>query len=225
MQMVILAAGRGTRMGILTDTTPKPLLEAAGKSLLQHKLDIIPETVREVIIVVGYLGDKIISKIGDNAHGRPIKYFRLKEILGTGHAIHAIKSFLDEKFMVVMGDDIYSKKDFQKMSERDFAVLAKKVEKPMRGAKMEIDESGRLKDIVERAELSPGDFINTGCYTLSREFLSYPLVKIPGQKEYGLPQTLAIAARDHDVEIVKADFWLPVTSPEDLVAAEKIFYK
>ena len=74
MQVVILAAGRGTRMGGLTERVPKSLLEVAGKTLLEHKFDILPDDVDEIIIVVGYLGDKIREWYGDGYHSKRIQY-------------------------------------------------------------------------------------------------------------------------------------------------------
>jgi len=55
MKAIILAAGRGTRMKPLTDTTPKPLISIAGKPILEHNLEHIYESVDEIIIVIKYL--------------------------------------------------------------------------------------------------------------------------------------------------------------------------
>ena len=49
---VILAAGKGTRMGELSITTPKPMLKVLNKTLIEHKLDMMPDQIDEVIIVV-----------------------------------------------------------------------------------------------------------------------------------------------------------------------------
>ena len=65
MFTVILAAGKGTRMGDLAKETPKPMLRVLGKTLLEHKLEMLPESITDVIIVVGYLKDKITEVIGN----------------------------------------------------------------------------------------------------------------------------------------------------------------
>ena len=54
MKAIILAAGRGTRMGNLTEEIPKPMLLYKGKNLIEYKIDILPEEINEVLIVVGY---------------------------------------------------------------------------------------------------------------------------------------------------------------------------
>ena len=69
MQAVILAAGRGVRMGALTESTPKPMLQIKGRTLLEYKLAALPEEVDEVIIVVGYLGGMIQSHFGGEYNG------------------------------------------------------------------------------------------------------------------------------------------------------------
>lgn len=57
MQVVFLAAGEGTRMRPLTYHVPKPMVRAGGKNLLEHNIDALPDTVDEIVIVVGYLAE------------------------------------------------------------------------------------------------------------------------------------------------------------------------
>ena len=56
MQAVILAAGEGKRMRPLTLERPKPLIEVAGRPILEHIIDALPREVDEIILVVGYKG-------------------------------------------------------------------------------------------------------------------------------------------------------------------------
>ncbi|MDP3726677.1 MAG: phosphocholine cytidylyltransferase family protein [bacterium] len=66
MRTIILAAGRGSRLGLLTEDTPKPLLPVGEKTIIEHILNALHSCgVSDVVIVVGYKGDVIQSKIGD----------------------------------------------------------------------------------------------------------------------------------------------------------------
>ncbi len=58
MQAVVLAAGRGSRMGSLTEHQPKPLVSLGGSSIISHCIDSLPSEISECIVVVGYSGIK-----------------------------------------------------------------------------------------------------------------------------------------------------------------------
>lgn len=107
MKAMILAAGLGNRMRPLTDHIPKPLLRAGKKSLIEYHLDNIARAgIREVIINLAYLGEKIRAHLGDGAEfGLKIIYSPEPEPLETGGAIlHALDLLGTDTFLLVNGD-------------------------------------------------------------------------------------------------------------------------
>src|SRR3989344_3161993 len=151
MQAVILAAGKGTRMGDLTNGTPKPLLKVLGKTLLERKLDELPSKIDEIIIVVGYHGEQIIDSLGETYKDKKISYVWQKELKGTGHALWQAKDLLKGRFLVLMGDDIYCKEDIDACLKEDWAVLVKEVKFLEAGGRVVLNSDGSLKDIIEGA--------------------------------------------------------------------------
>ena len=66
MRAMILAAGRGERLRPLTDTTPKPLLDVDGRSLIEHHLENLAMAgFREIVINLAHLGDMIQDRLGN----------------------------------------------------------------------------------------------------------------------------------------------------------------
>jgi MurNAc alpha-1-phosphate uridylyltransferase len=107
MKAMILAAGLGNRMRPLTDHTPKPLLRAGGKALIEYHLENLQRAgIREVIINLAYLGEKIRAQLGDGkAFGLEIIYSTEPEPLETGGAIlHALDLLGEAPFLLVNGD-------------------------------------------------------------------------------------------------------------------------
>jgi len=222
MQLIILAAGRGTRMKHLTENMPKPMLSVLGNNLIEHKLSVLPPEIDEVIIVIGYLGDKIKAYFGDNFKGKKIQYVNQTELLGTMMALKQSESLITGKFMVMMGDDLYSKEAITKCLKYPWAVLVKKMETSGKGALVVVDKDKHITDIVEGTELQKGMLNNAGLYVLEPDIFKYPLVQIPSG-EFGLPQTLVKAAKDFEINVVELkDGWLQITNPEDLAKVEKI---
>lgn len=107
MKAMILAAGLGQRMRPLTDHLPKPLLSAGDKPLLDYHLENIARAgIREVIINLAYLGEKIRAHVGDGSRfGLQVSYSPEPEPLETGGAIlHALELLGDEPFLLINGD-------------------------------------------------------------------------------------------------------------------------
>lgn len=224
MQTVILASGRGKRMGHLTLDTPKPLLRVGGKNLLQHKIDILPEDINEIILVIGHLGDQIKSFFGTNYGGKKISYVYQPTLSGTGDALWQAQNILTDRFMVMMGDDLYSAEDINSCLKHPWSILVKEVPFLQRGGRIILDQDNHLIDIIECQEHNlPNGLVNAGLYVLNKEIFNYPLVKIPNVEEYGLPQTLIQATKDVDIKIVKSKEWIEMTSPEDIDKTELLF--
>src|SRR3989338_4928511 len=123
MQALILAAGKGTRTSPLTLTRPKPLLKIAGKTIIEHNLTQLQGIVNEAIIVVGYLGEMILQRLGTRFGKINLSYVLQEKLEGTGNAVLSAKDKLKEKFIVMNGDDFYSKKDIEKCLKHRYCVL------------------------------------------------------------------------------------------------------
>ncbi len=73
MDAVVLAAGEGTRLRPLTEDKPKGMVEVADQPLLTHCFDqVIDLGAEQLVVVVGYMKEKIIDHYGDEYRGVPI---------------------------------------------------------------------------------------------------------------------------------------------------------
>lgn len=207
-------------MGDLTKDIPKPLLQNGDATLIEHKLKNLPPEVGEVVIVVGFLGDMIKAALGNEQDGLPISYVEQKELKGTGHAVSLCEPVLRERFLVLMGDDLYAKSDLEELSRHPLAVLAWEspgTEEGRKTGELISGPRGELLRIVEARPTKKGMLLNTGAYSLDRRFFNYPLQPAGLNGELGLPQTLAhMAESGEEVRIVKARWWKNITEPGDL---------
>lgn len=204
----------------LTYTLPKAMVPLNGRPILEHTLRSLPEAIEEIIIVINYLGEQIKEKFGSEFQGKPIRYIAHDALDGTGGAIHACRSALKNSFLVLMGDDLYSRTDLEKLIQEKLAVLVFAVDDPTRFGVITTDSQGNLKEIIEKPQTRENRLANTGGYVLNQDFFNYPLVAI-SETEFGLPQTLAQMKSSYKIKVVPAAFWQPVGKPEDIPVAEK----
>lgn len=127
MKAMILAAGLGTRLRPLTDTLPKPLIEAGGKSLIGWHLEKLAALgVRDIVINHAWLGDVLEEKLGDGAaFGVRIGWSRegMPPLETAGGIRHALPLLGDEPFLLLNGD-IWSDFDFATLPGTGAAGLA-----------------------------------------------------------------------------------------------------
>src|SRR5262245_20777174 len=106
MKAVILAGGKGTRLGKLTESLPKPMVPVAGKPLLELQIRVLRRyQIREIILSTGHLAECIADYFGNGKKlGVSIRYVQESEPLGTAGAIKQMEDELPEDFLVVYGD-------------------------------------------------------------------------------------------------------------------------
>lgn len=125
MKAMILAAGRGERMRPLTDHTPKPLLKAAGKPIIEYTiLQLVAAGFTHLVINTAHLGEQLTATLGNGERwGIRIDYSHEGEqaLETAGGIINALPLLGKQPFLVVNGD-IATDFDFAKLRETPIAL-------------------------------------------------------------------------------------------------------
>jgi len=234
---VVLAAGRGTRMGALTAATPKPLLAVAGRPIIEHVLGgFAAAGVRRAVVVTGYLGAAIERALGDGARlGLAIAYRRQERADGTARALLLAAPLLGaDPFALSWGDILvlptfYAEFIAAFAGRRCDAQLAvNAVDDPCRGAAVYVDADWRVTRLEEKPP--PGSsstpWNNAGVMMLTARAVEYARRLEPSPRgEYELPQAIASMVRERcEVRAVPVRGpWSDVGTPDDLAAAHALF--
>lgn len=225
MQAVILAAGRGTRMGSLVENIPKPMLQVNGKNLLEYKLDALPDEVQEVIFIVGYKGEVIRNYFGSEFGGRRISYVEQEVIDGTAGALWRARDLLHDRFVVMMGDDIYAADDVRAcIANDDWSLVVQATDSERAGGAVEVTADQQITGITEGVH-GGRRFASTSLFVLDMRLFEFPMLpKAEGSTEFGLPQTVVAASQQSGIPFYAVDcsFWLQITAPEDLEKASEL---
>lgn len=105
MKVVIMAGGKGTRIASVRNDVPKPMIQICGKPILEYQIDNLKTCgLTDIILVIGYLGDKVKEYFGDGSKfGVNIEYFVEDHPLGTAGALFKMPQ-LTEDFLLLCGD-------------------------------------------------------------------------------------------------------------------------
>ncbi len=149
-----------------------------------------------------------------------LKYAFQTEQLGTGHALLQAEKFLagEKKFLVLMGDDLYSSSDLKRCLSHGSCVLAKKVGNISSFGKI-VAEKGILKKLVEKPDESGSDLANAGCYVLPSSI--FPMLRKLKKSNRGEYEITDAVQQLPNVAAEEADFWQPITYPWSLLEANE----
>ena len=227
MQAVILAAGKSTRTYPLTITRPKPLLKVTNKTLLEWNFNALDGLVNEVILVVGYKKDMIIKFVDKikNKYKFKIKFVEQKEQLGTGHALSLVEKFVEDRFILLMGDNVYSKKDVKNCLKFKNSILVKRMKNPELFGVV-VQNNNILVNIIEKPRLFVSDLVNCALYAFDKKIFDLlKKVKKSKRKEYEIVDAIKYLSMVGEINCVKSEEWFPISYPWDLLEADRYFRK
>ena len=242
MKAVILAAGKGTRMGGLTDELPKPMLLVEGRPILEHIVTGLREAgITEFCIITGWKAEVIENHFRDGAGLQVnITYVRQEVQDGTGKAPELAKDFVgNTPFLLTYGDILVRPETYQQMLDRwgewDYSGLVTVTgsEDVTKGGLFFFDQEFHLHQLVEKPSdpqldalraggwLKAGEtaWYNAGIYCFTPDLFEYTaqLTKSP-RGEYELTDALiAMLAEEHVLAgLAITGRWVDVRDPDVL---------
>lgn len=188
LQCLVLAGGRGTRLGALAARTPKPLLPVAGRPFLDHLIDEVARFgINRFVIVAGHLGEHIAGHLAGGRRARDRRRLDVQAVieprpLGTAGGLAFFADRLDDVFLLLNGDTFF---------DVDLAALARPPLPPgtlMRMAVRHEPDPGRFGTVVladadgdtgtavdrrvtafrEKAAAAGPGFVNAGAYLVRK---------------------------------------------------------
>ena len=235
LSVVILAAGKGTRM---YSDLPKVLHPIAGKPMVKHVIDTVKHlNARQINLIYGHGADLLKERLADE----PVNWVFQAEQLGTGHAMQQAAPFFadDENIMMLYGDTpLIQQSTLERLiaqkPENGIALLTVKLENPTGYGRI-IRENGSVVAIVEQdasAEQLKIQEINTGVMVASGASFKKWLGNLNNnnaQGEYYITDVIAMANEDgFQVQAVQADEFMEVEGVNNrlqLAALERFYQK
>ena len=172
----ILTAGRGTRMGDLTQATNKTLLNYKGKPIIDYIVEALSKYTTNINIIVGYKKEQVIDHLILTFPEIEFQFIKQTERIGTGAAIELLKDEHDYYFVTV-GDSIFDQKDFDNFidlfkNNPGNYIMSTEVENPSEYGVFEL-ENDKLIDLEEKPKNPKSNSINLGCYIFDKSIFKY----------------------------------------------------
>ena len=220
---LIMAGGRGVRLGSLTANLPKPMIRVAGRPIIERMvLHLVGFGVRKIYVSLNYLGHIIEQHFGDGARfGCAIEYLREDRPLGTGGALSLLPELPSAPFVVVNGDvitqaDLGAMLDAHEANATDVMITlaTRRYVHTVPFGCIEV-EGNRIVEVEEKPTISR--LINAGMYVVSPRLLA----RVARNTEFSMPSLIeGCLERGERVESFEiADDWIDVGQKEQLAMA------
>ena len=220
---LIMAGGRGTRLGKRTNTVPKPLLEVGGEPMLGHILRALDEAeVDPIFISVHYLADKIEKFVAEWTGRAEIILLHEEQPLGTAGALGLVPDDLNRPVFVMNADvltnlDIRGMMAYHRRHSHVGTVAIATHEIVIPYGVIEQTEDGLFDAIREKPRIS--NFVSSGIYMLEPTFHALA----PKNRRLDMPELLDRGKKmGMKIGLYPVhEYWTDIGHPEDLDAADQ----
>ncbi len=199
MKLFISTGGKGTRLYPLTKEVPKPMVILAGKPMLHHLVDWAKKySIEEVVMLNGYMADKIIDYFGDGAKfGIKITHSNEPYALDSGGAIKFAERHIDGTFVYISGDhicevDLNKMLEYHRRNNASMTVFAHKSTHPNDADILQVNESNQVIKFISKHDdhTGVGNLSNSGLCIIESEVVKLMDKEIFNFENYIYPRAL-----------------------------------
>ena len=188
MNVIIPMAGTGSRLRPITPTTPKPLIELSGKTIIYRIINEL--TTYTELKKIGFILNeknieletslkKIISK--DFNSSIKVYFFYQKKPEGTAHAIYCAKKLLKGKLLIVFSDTLFFLKhpfDVNQFDNVNGAIFVKEVKDPSSYGVVKINKMGIIKSFIEKPNKPISNLLLNKIYNQRTLYVGIVLIEL-----------------------------------------------
>ena len=225
VDVVLMAGGKGERLRPLTLTTPKPLLQVGGKSIIDYNVErLISYGISHINVTVNYLHEQIEEHFSKEIKGTIVKCVREPQFLGTIGSVKLVKEFHHD-IILLMNSDLFTNVNYEDFfthfmrhdADMSVATIPYTVNVPY--GIFELD--GRnIKAIKEKP--SYNYYANAGIYLLKKDLLEY----IPNDSFFNTTDLIEklISLGKSVIRFPITGYWIDIGRLEDYKKAQELVH-
>ena len=231
MKGLILSGGYGTRLRPITYSQQKQLIPVANKPILFYAIeDVIEAGTEEIGIIVGPNKEQVMETVKSVDWNADINFIYQGEPKGLAHTILVAEDFLDDEFVMYLGDNILREgiaehaKKF-KENNYDSSIMLTEVENPQQFGVADINGDGTIKRLIEKPEAPPSNLALVGIYFFKSVILeACKSIKPSWRNELEITDAIQwLIDNGYEVGWTKvAGWWKDTGKPEDIFEANRL---
>ena len=231
MKGLILSGGYGTRLRPITYSQQKQLIPVANKPILFYAIeDVIEAGAKEIGIIVGPNKEQVMETVRSVDWNADIEFIYQDEPKGLAHTILIAEAFLDDEFVMYLGDNILREGIAEhankfKANNYDASIMLTEVVNPQEFGVADINDNGTIKQLVEKPKDPPSNLALVGIYFFKLAILeACKSIKPSWRDELEITDAIQwLIEKGYEVGWTKVeDWWKDTGKPDDIFEANRL---